>query len=60
MPPSVATPSAPPMEMISTHEEEEERRKERERVEMVKTKLGKLRTEATKKQPVAPECPVCI
>ena len=59
MPPSVATPSAPPMEMISTHEEEE-RRKERERVEMVKTKLGKLRTEATKKQPVAPECPVCI
>ena len=55
MPPSVVRPSAPPMDMISKHEEEErtnegEGEKEEERV---KRKLGKLGT-------VAPECPVCI
>ena len=44
VPPAVARPSAPPMEIIAKQEEEER----------------KVERKASKKHSVAPECPVCI
>ena len=44
VPPAVARPSAPPMEIIAKQEEDER----------------KVERKASKKHSVAPECPVCI